>query len=73
MPIEGVVIQSQDMKYTAIINEKGYYRISRVAEGTYTFNVTCPGYSPLMQVITFAAGTASKGNFAMENQMMKVV
>ncbi len=40
--------------------------------GTYMFNVTCPGYSPLMQVITFVAGTASKGDFAMENQLMKV-
>lgn len=71
-PIEGVVVQSQDLKYTAITNTKGYYRLSRIAEGSYMFNVTCPGYSPLMQVITFAAGTASKGDFAMENQLMKV-
>ncbi len=71
-PIEGVVVQTQDMKYTATTNDKGYYRISRIAEGTYIFNVTCPGYSPLVQVITFAAGTASKGDFAMENQLMKV-
>ncbi len=71
-PVEGVIIQSQDLKYTATTNAKGYYRISRVAEGTYTFNITCPGYSPLVQAITFAAGIASKGDFEMENLMAKV-
>ncbi len=71
-PVEGVVIQSQDLKYISITNNKGYYRITRIAEGTYTFNITCPGYEPLMHIFTFAAGTASKGDFEMENVMKKV-
>ena len=72
MPIEGVTVASADGKYSATTNAKGYYRISRVAEGVYTFNITCPGYTPLVQVITFAASTASKGDFEMANQMKKV-
>ncbi len=72
MPIEGVTVVSADGKYAATTNAKGYYRISRVAEGTYTFNVTCPGYNPLVQIISFAAGTAAKGDFEMQNQMKKV-
>ncbi|MGH2647671.1 MAG: carboxypeptidase regulatory-like domain-containing protein [Ginsengibacter sp.] len=72
VPIEGVTIVSLDGKYTATTNSKGYYRITRIAEGTYTFNVTCTGYNPLVQIISFAAGTASKGDFEMANQMKKV-
>jgi hypothetical protein len=72
MPIQGVTIDSLDGKYSATTNKKGHYRIARIAEGSYTFNITCPGYNPMVQVITFAAGTASKGSFEMANQMKKV-
>lgn len=72
VPVEGVTIMSADQRYSATTNVKGYYRITRIAEGIYSFNITCPGYSPIVQVITFAAGKASKGNFKIENQMMKV-
>jgi hypothetical protein len=41
-------------KYSATTIAKGYYRIIRIAAGTYTFNITRPGYNPLVQVITFA-------------------
>jgi hypothetical protein len=30
------------------------------------------GYNPIAQTITFAAGTASKGNFEMTNVLKKV-
>lgn len=72
MPVAGVVILSQDQKYTATTGSKGQYHINRIAAGTYTFTITCPGYNPLVQVITFAAGKASKGDFEMTNAMKKV-
>ncbi|KAA9036504.1 carboxypeptidase regulatory-like domain-containing protein [Ginsengibacter hankyongi] len=71
LPIEGVTIASQDGKYFATTDAKGYYRITRIAEGTYQFSITCPGYNPLVQTISFAAGTASKGDFEMTNEMTK--
>ena len=49
LPIEGATVLSADGKYAATTNAKGYYRISRVAAGTYTFNVTCAGYNPLFK------------------------
>jgi carboxypeptidase family protein len=70
-PIEGVTITSKDQKYTATTNAKGYYRINRIAEGTYTFILTYPGYSPLEQAITFSAGIAVNANFKLENFMKK--
>ena len=72
LPIEGVTVMSADQKYAAITNARGYYHITRIAEGIYTFNVTCPGYVPLMQQITFTAGTASKGDFELTNEMKQV-
>jgi hypothetical protein len=72
LPIQGVTILSADGKYKATTNAKGKYRINRIAEGTYTFTATCPGYAPVEQEITFAAGTASKADFEMVNQMKKV-
>jgi hypothetical protein len=71
-PIEGVTIWSQDQKYTATTNAKGYYRIPRIAEGTYTFNITSPGFNSLVQTITFAEGTARKEDFMLKNQMQRV-
>ena len=72
LPVEGATILSADGKYSATTNARGYYRISRIAAGTYSFNITCPGYNPLVQVITFAASTTSRGDFEMANQMKKV-
>jgi len=72
LPVEGAVIVSQDLKYTATTDSKGYYRINRIAAGTYTFSVICPGYELLMQTITFATATASKGDFTIPNVMLKV-
>ena len=70
-PIEGVTIISKDQKYTTTTDAKGYYSISRIAEGAYTFMLTCTGYSPLEQVITFSAGTAINANFKLSNLMKK--
>ena len=70
-PIQGATIISADQKYKATSNAKGRYRINRIAEGTYTFTVTCPGYNPIEQSITFTAGTASTVNFEMVNVMKK--
>ena len=72
LPIEGVTVRSADQKYGGTTNAKGYYRISRIAEGTYAFNVTCPGYVAQVQQITFAAGTASRGDFELINEMKQV-
>lgn len=71
-PIEGVTILSQDQKYIASTNASGYYRISRIAEGSYTFNITMPGYYPIVQAITFSVGKASKAAFILEKQMQRV-
>lgn len=71
-PVESAIIASQDGKYTATTNRKGHYRINRIAAGTYTFTITCPGYEAVVQEITFVAGKASKGDFAMSNILMKV-
>jgi len=68
----GAAVLSADEKYGAVTNSKGYYRISRIAAGTYTFNISCEGYEPVSQQITFAPGTASKGDFTMANEMKKV-
>jgi Carboxypeptidase regulatory-like domain len=70
-PIPGATIISADQKYSATTGSNGYYKISRVAEGTYTFIITCPGYSPVEQVISFAAGTASNVDVQMTNLMKK--
>jgi len=72
LPVEGVSVMSVDQKYAAITDNKGYYRITRIAEGTYAFNITCPGYVPQMQQIAFAAGTASRGDFQLTNEMKQV-
>jgi hypothetical protein len=72
LPIEGVTVMSADQKYSDITDAKGYYRITRIAEGTYAFSVTCPGYVPLMQQITFTASTASRGDFELTNEMKQV-
>jgi hypothetical protein len=72
LPIEGVTVMSADQKYAAATDEKGYYRITRIAEGTYAFNITCPGYVPLVQQITFIAGTANRGDFELTNEMKQV-
>ena len=63
---------SAGQKYADITNAKGYYRITRIAGGTYTFNITCPGYVPLVQQIIFIAGTASRGDFELTNEMKQV-
>jgi hypothetical protein len=68
-PIEGVAILSEDEKYGAVTDSKGYYKITRIEAGTYTFNITCEGYVPVSQSITFIAGTASKGDFALITQL----
>jgi hypothetical protein len=72
LPVEGVSVISVDQKYAAITDNKGYYRIARIAEGVYTFSLTCAGYVPQMQQITFTAGTASRGDFQLTNEMKQV-
>ena len=42
------------------------------AAGSYPFSVTCSGYIPIEQVITFNAGTASRVSFDLSNAMKKV-
>lgn len=70
--IAGAVITSQDQKYTATTNRKGQYHIKRIAAGTYTFTITCAGYNPLVQTITFVAGKASRGDFELTMALLKV-
>ena len=69
--IEGATIISADGVYKATTNKKGYYKISRIAEGTYTFTISCPGYAPLDQSITFTAGVKSKADATLINTMKK--
>jgi len=57
--------------YKATTNKKGYYKISRIAEGTYTFTISCPGYAPVDQSITFTAGVKSKADATLINTMKK--
>lgn len=71
-PVEGVAVLSMDERYGAVTNHKGHYKITRIEAGTYTFNITYPGYEPISQAITFATGTARKGDFEMVNLMKKV-
>jgi hypothetical protein len=71
-PVAGAVVLSQDQKYTGTTDGRGYYRISRIAEGTYTFTISCPGYVPIVHTITFAVGTPKKGDFEMANAFKKV-
>ncbi|MGN6803689.1 MAG: carboxypeptidase regulatory-like domain-containing protein [Ginsengibacter sp.] len=72
MPVAGAVILSDDQKYTATTNSKGYYRINRIAAGAYTFTISCAGYDPIVQVITFEAAKASKGDFELTKALSKV-
>ena len=69
--MQEVTIMSANGKYVAVTDADGYYRISRVAAGTYTFTISCPGYTPIEQVITFTAGAASNVDFEMTNIMKK--
>lgn len=71
-PVEDAIITSSDARYIAITNKKGYYRISRLAEGTYSFTISCPGYTPAEQSITFTAGIRSTADVALINAMKKV-
>ena len=72
LPVEGAVVLSADEKYGAVTNKKGYYRITRIAAGTYMFNINCDGYLPVSQQITFVAGTSSKGDLTLANEMKNV-
>ena len=72
VPLEGVTIISADGKYAATTNAKGFYRIARIAEGSYPFTIMLPGYVPVQQLIVFVAGTATTANFELANAMMKV-
>lgn len=72
LPVKGVVIESLDLKYEATTNAKGHYQIKRVAAGTYTFRIMAHGYEPQEQTIVFVAGVASKGDFTLQVQMLKV-
>lgn len=72
MPVEGATVTSRDQKYAATTNAKGHYRITRIAEGSYAFTISCPGYTPVDQVIAFTAGTASTANVELANAMKKV-
>ena len=69
LPLAGAAVLSADGKYGAVTDEKGYYRITRIASGTYNFNISCEGYVPAAQEITFVAGTGSKGDFTLANEM----
>ena len=70
-PVEGAVITSQNGAYTATTNKKGYYRITRIAEGTYNFTISCPGYAAVEQPVTFTAGMRSKADILLVNAMKK--
>jgi len=69
--IEGAVITSDIGLYSATTDSKGKYRINRIAEGTYNFTITCPGYIPMDVAITFTAGVRSKANATLTNAMKK--
>ena len=73
LPIEGATITSTNGMYTATTNNKGRYRITRVASDAvdYTFAITCPGYQPVSQTMEFKAGTASRADFTLANVMKK--
>lgn len=70
--IEGAVITSSNGQYTATTNKKGYYSITRIAEGTYNFTISCPGYAPVDVTVTFTAGIKSKADATLANAMKKV-
>ena len=70
--IEGALITSSNGQYTATTNKKGHYRISRIAEGTYNFTISCPGYTPVDVTIIFSAGVKSKADATLANAMKKV-
>jgi len=70
-PVEGAVITSSDARYTDVTNKKGYYRISRIAEGTYNFTLTCPGYAPVDFSVTFIAGKKRTADVTLVNVMKK--
>ncbi len=70
--IEGAVITSINGLYTGTTNKKGYYHIRRIAEGTYNFTITCPGYTPVDATVTFVAGAKSKADATLANVMKKV-
>ena len=71
-PVEGVIVQSQDQKYTGTTDSNGNYRIGRIAAGTYTFLIAGTGYHSVLQTITIATGTGSKADFTIEKQMQRV-
>ena len=70
--IEGAVITSSNGQYIATTNKKGYYRITRIAEGTYNFTISCPGYTPVDVTVIFSAGVKSKADATLANAMKKV-
>jgi hypothetical protein len=70
--IEDAVITSSNALYSATTNSKGKYRITRIAEGTYNFTISCPGYTPVDVTITFSAGVKSKADATLANAMKKV-
>jgi Carboxypeptidase regulatory-like domain len=72
LPVEGVIIIFQNQKYTTTADSKGYYRISRIAQGTYAFHIKRPGYQFIDQAIIFSAGTPGRGDFIMKKQMQMV-
>ena len=70
-PVEGVIVQSQDQKYTGTTDSNGNYRIGCLPP-TYTFLIAGTGYHSMLQTITIATGTGSKAGFTIEKQMQRV-
>ncbi|HXS57695.1 MAG TPA: carboxypeptidase-like regulatory domain-containing protein, partial [Hanamia sp.] len=71
-PVEGVLLQSQDQKYTDITDSNGNYRIGRIAAGTHTFLIAGAGFHSIWHTITLAAGPGNKADFTLEKQMQRV-
>ena len=39
LPVEGVIVISENEKYSATTDSRGYYQISRMAHGSYLFHL----------------------------------
>ena len=72
LPVEGVIVISENEKYSATTDSRGYYQISRMAHGSYLFHFRKPGYQSIEQPITLTEGTSAKGDFIMKKQMQLV-
>jgi len=72
MPVVGASVVFNELGYEAVTGSKGYFSIKQMAAGDYTFTISFPGYTPVVQQVSLTAGVAAKLDVTLINAMKNV-